>query len=200
MPLREEIEPLVGTYGWQKTTLMKMRKLDSFVKESLRYHSSAGCPRSEISYLILVSTTRKVMQPFTFSDGQTLSRGDTIASPVGAIHMDDSIYHNPHEFDGFRFSKLREHEGESAKHHSVNTSTEYLSFGHGEHAWYFEIYHCAYYSPGRFFAANQIKLMLAFLLLRYDFTTEKGVRPANLDFFGRNPPSVSKGLLIRRRA
>ena len=50
--------------------------------------------------------------------------------------MNEKFYHNPHEFDGFRFSKMREQKGESAKHHSVNTSTEYLAFGHGLHAWY----------------------------------------------------------------
>ena len=41
-PLREEIERLVATDGWKKQTLMKMWKLDSFIKESLRFHSGAG--------------------------------------------------------------------------------------------------------------------------------------------------------------
>lgn len=75
------------------------------------------------------------MKSFTFADGLKISRGESLASPSGAIHMDDSIYPNAHEFDGFRFSKMREAEGESAKHHSVNTSIDFLIFGHGEHAW-----------------------------------------------------------------
>ena len=76
------------------------------------------------------------MKPFTFSDGTSIPAGETLASPTRGIHMDDRIYPNPQEFDGFRFSKMREEEGESAKHHSVNTSIDFLVFGHGEHAWY----------------------------------------------------------------
>ena len=79
---------------------------------------------------------RKVLKPYTFADGLTLPPGETIVSPVVRIHMDDKFYDNPYEFDGFRFSKMREQNGESAKHHSVNTSTEFLTFGHGIHAWY----------------------------------------------------------------
>ena len=41
-PLREEIEGFVLTDGWKKQTLMKMWKLDSFIKESLRIHASAS--------------------------------------------------------------------------------------------------------------------------------------------------------------
>jgi Cytochrome P450 len=37
-PLREEIETLVAEEGWKKSTVMKMRKLDSFLKESIRMH------------------------------------------------------------------------------------------------------------------------------------------------------------------
>jgi len=40
--LREEIDALVAENGWQKSTLMKMKKLDSFVKESLRMNMVSG--------------------------------------------------------------------------------------------------------------------------------------------------------------
>jgi cytochrome P450 len=76
------------------------------------------------------------MKPYTFSNGVSFSTGEILSLPVGAIHMDSSIYENPQTFDGFRFSRMREQEGEKAKHHCVNTSTDYLVFGHGEHAWY----------------------------------------------------------------
>ena len=36
--LREEVEPLVSAEGWSKATMGKMRKLDSFMKESQRYN------------------------------------------------------------------------------------------------------------------------------------------------------------------
>ena len=135
-PLREEIEPLIKEEGWQKSTLMKMKKLDSFIKESLRLNMVSG-GMDTIGYtLTLVATFRKVIKPFTFSNGVTVTPGETLASPAGAIHLDDAVYDDAYKFDAFRFSKMRERDGDSAKVHSVNTSTEFLSFGHGEHAWY----------------------------------------------------------------
>ena len=83
-----------------------------------------------------MGTFRKVVQPFTFSNGITVTPGETLAAPVGAIHFDDSVYDDALTFNAFRFSKMREMEGESAKVHSVNTGTEFLTFGHGEHAWF----------------------------------------------------------------
>ncbi len=37
-PLREEIEPLLAAEGWTKAAMSKMWKLDSFLKESMRYN------------------------------------------------------------------------------------------------------------------------------------------------------------------
>lgn len=76
------------------------------------------------------------MKPYTFADGTTIPKGAILALPIAAIQTDDNFYPKGKEFDGFRFSKLREQKGESAKHHSSNTGAEYLHFGHGQHAWY----------------------------------------------------------------
>ena len=48
-PLRQEIETLVAAEGWRYPTLAKMDKLDSFLKESMRYHPIS----SSIVYMIL---------------------------------------------------------------------------------------------------------------------------------------------------
>jgi flavorubredoxin len=44
--LREEAEEMVGSYGWTKEAMNRMRKLDSFLKESsrLRGIGSGSCP------------------------------------------------------------------------------------------------------------------------------------------------------------
>jgi cytochrome P450 len=63
----------------------------------------------------------------------------------------------PTEFDGFRFANLRAMEGKENKHQFVSTSPDSLSFGHGSHA-----------CPGRFFAGNEIKLILIEALRMYD--------------------------------
>jgi len=36
-------------------------------------------------------------------------------------------------------------------------------------------------SPGRFFAVNEMKLMLAFMVLRYDIRTKDGKRPEDTE-------------------
>jgi cytochrome P450 len=40
-PLRVEVEGAINDNGWTKHALMKMRKLDSFIKESLRLNPLA---------------------------------------------------------------------------------------------------------------------------------------------------------------
>jgi cytochrome P450 len=82
--------------------------------------------------------SRLVLRPFTLSNGLTIPAGTLVAVPLHAIHRDEEIYPNPEEFDGFRFSKLREKEGgvTATSHQAVSTSTEQLAFGLGRHAWY----------------------------------------------------------------
>jgi cytochrome P450 len=74
-----------------------------------------------------------------FSNGVSLDPGEVIGTPVFAAHTDENVYPNGKEFDGFRFSRMREQEGESAKHHASNISRDFLTFGQGHHAWYFHI-------------------------------------------------------------
>jgi len=40
--LREEIETVISDYGWNKVAMQKMRKLDSFLKESERLLGSGA--------------------------------------------------------------------------------------------------------------------------------------------------------------
>jgi cytochrome P450 len=77
------------------------------------------------------------MRSYTFADGVIVPKGVDIAAPPLEIHMDEKIYENPLDFDGFRFSRMGERDRlESAKYFASNTAPEYLHFGHGQHAWY----------------------------------------------------------------
>ena len=76
------------------------------------------------------------MKDYTFADGTTVPKGSILVAASHAIQKDESFYENAHQFDGFRFSNLREREGENARYLAANTSTEFLHFGHGHHAWY----------------------------------------------------------------
>jgi hypothetical protein len=55
-------------------------------------------------------------------------------------------------------------------------------------------------SPGRFFAVNEIKMMLAWTLLNYDFKTKDGKRPATREFLMTKVPDTKAQLLFKQRS
>lgn len=80
--------------------------------------------------------TRKALVDYTLSDGTFLPAGSFITCNAFAIHHDDTYYDDAREFRPFRFSDSREESFEEAvRHQLVSTSTDYLPFGHGRHAW-----------------------------------------------------------------
>ena len=128
-----------------------------------------------------VSMSRYTLKDFTFSDGTTVPAGTLVATASHAIHHDEvhifsnfkgfltnavqATYPDADTFRAFRFSEMRD--TESLKHHMVTPNLDYLLFGHGRHA-----------CPGRFFAVNELKAMMAHLLLTYDVKLEnEGVPP-----------------------
>ena len=92
-------------------------------------------------------------------------------------------------FDGFRYFKKRQAAGEANKHQYAMTDTNNLHFGHGK-------YSC----PGRFFASNEIKIIMAHLLMAYEFKYPPGQsRPKNLTADENLYPDPSARLMIRKR-
>ncbi|KIK77776.1 hypothetical protein PAXRUDRAFT_834874 [Paxillus rubicundulus Ve08.2h10] len=149
-PLREEVEAIVTKDGWSKGSLAKMRKIDSFLKE---------CQRVE--GIDCVSMLRKAMKDFTFSDGTVLPKGAMVAIASQAASLDNAIHENAEIFDPFRFANMADEGGDGAKNSFVSTDPAYLVFGYGRHA-----------CPGRFFAATELKSMLAHVVLSYDIKLE----------------------------
>ncbi|EMD34612.1 hypothetical protein CERSUDRAFT_158140 [Gelatoporia subvermispora B] len=176
-PLREEVETLIGKEGWTKAALMQMWKLDSFMKESQR-----------VNGINSTSLTRLALKDLHLSDGTHVPAGTVLVAAALPMHGDDEYYPNAADFDPFRFSKMRE-DGEGTKHQFVSTSVKYISFGHGKHA-----------CPGRFFAANELKAMLAYILLNYDVKFEReGVRPENNWAAMNIVPDPTAKVLFRKR-
>ncbi|KAH7926831.1 cytochrome P450 [Leucogyrophana mollusca] len=177
-PLREEVESVVAKEGWSKGAMVKMRKIDSFLKETQRFDGIGS-----------LTMSRKALKDFTFSDGTFVPKGSVVSVASHAIHHDDVIYENPDVFEPFRFADLREEEGEALKHQMVSTGLEFLPFGHGRHA-----------CPGRFFAANELKTMLAHVVVAYDVKLEEGAsRPEHLELgsgVGANPKAK---VMFRKR-
>jgi len=177
-PLREEVEEIIKREGWTKAGIDQMYKIDSFIKESQRLHP-----------LGILLMQRVAIQDHTFSDGTTVPRGTTVTVAVQNTHLDEKIYPDALNFEPFRFVKLKEQETTGRKFDMVTTSTDSLAFGHGRHA-----------CPGRYFAACELKLMLAHVVMTYDVKLENGgVRPEDLWVVTMCVPNPNAKVLFRRR-
>ena len=118
------------------------------------------------SDLFTVSFTRKVMKSFTLSDGTFLPKGAILVAPRMMFDLDPDFNEDPETFDGFRFYKKHlasVDAGQFDRSQYATTSPSYLSFSHGKHA-----------CPGRFFATDELKLLLCHLLLQYDIMFGEG--------------------------
>ena len=154
---------------------------------------------------------RLALRPFTFSNGVTVPAGTLVSVPASATHTDEEIYPNPDEFDGFRFAKLRESEGDkmTSKYQAVSTSSEHLTYGLGRHTWY-AILPAAYgpcpnpslftISPGRFFVVNEVKGLFAHILASYDIKFEEGKGiPREVFIAGERLPGRANVMFRTRR-
>ncbi|KAH7148225.1 cytochrome P450 [Dactylonectria macrodidyma] len=178
-PLRDEIIQVLGENGWAKTSLYKLKLMDSFMKESQRRHAMGT-----------TSLHRYVDNDILLSDGTVLRKGSRVMVSASSF-MDPSVYPDPEKYDAYRFLNLRSQEGKENTNQYVTTSPEHLLFGHGTHA-----------CPGRFFASNEMKIALCHLLLKYDWKLGEGqtTRPEHLQAdqgFLANP--VAKVMLKRRK-
>ena len=126
--------------------MQKMRKVDSFLRETLRCRGVEPCMSPNLyictysaiftSYFFLVTMFRKVVTDYKMSDGTFLPKGTLLAVNQAAAHRNDVTYDRPDEFRPFRFADLRNSsQGESTRNQMVATSSEFLAFGHGRHAW-----------------------------------------------------------------
>lgn len=162
--LREEVKQVLAQEGgWTKQALARLWKLDSFMKESQRLNPST-----------MITVKRKVLKDLRLHDGLVLPKGSHIAFASDGLNRDPEIYPSPDTFDGLRFYNLRAAattpdsdrmaaaESET-KYQFVTATPDYLNWGQGRNA-----------CPGRFLASNEIKLVLAHLLLSYDIRWKEG--------------------------
>jgi len=179
--LREEINSVLAeTDGkYTGTAMANLKKLDSFMKEAFR-----------INPITLTNFRRIAISDLTLSDGTFISKGSRIEVASYAVLHDSEIIENPDVFDGLRYYKLRMRSPEDANRHQFSTTTkDNLNFGYGRHA-----------CPGRFFASNEIKVIVANALQNYDIelVDKEAGRPKNLMFEATVLPDISKELLFKR--
>ncbi|KAI8648050.1 Gibberellin cluster-C20-oxidase [Fusarium sp. Ph1] len=176
-PIREEVVQILATDGWKKTSLFKMKLLDSAIKETQRLKPGS-----------IVTMRRYVTEDITLSSGLVLAKGTRLNVDNRSLN-DANIYENPDVYNPYRFLEMR---SEPQKYHMaqlVSTSSNHLGFGHGEHS-----------CPGRFFAANEIKVALCHILVNYDWklAPETETKPDTRGMIAKSSPATD--ILVRRRA
>ncbi|KAK6859215.1 hypothetical protein PG995_005068 [Apiospora arundinis] len=179
--LRAEIKSVLAEHGgvWNKRAIQQMHKLDSTMRESQRMNS-----------VVVMGTGRRVVDPrgLTTPEGCTCRPGPSWPGTP------------------FRFAEMRQQQQQDdagdkkeggggsasyvqrARQAWATTSPEFVAFGHGRHA-----------CPGRFFASTELKLLLAYTVLHYDFEhLEK--RPSNSFFAASLVPPMKETVKMTRRA
>ncbi|KAH8691171.1 cytochrome protein [Talaromyces proteolyticus] len=174
--LQEEIITVIKENGWQKSSLQKLKIMDSVLKESQRWKPTS-----------VVSMNRVAEARVQLPDGVEIPKGTSIM--VSALQMwDSSVYPDGDQFDPYRFFKLRQIPGQERSSQFVSTSTNHLGFGHGQHS-----------CPGRFFAATELKILLCHLLLKYDFKIIEGRNPQYIMRGHNIMPNPKAKISVRRR-
>ncbi|CEP17468.1 hypothetical protein [Parasitella parasitica] len=181
--LVHDLRKEVATLGTNRTpeTVAKLPLMDSFFREVLRCNTD---------YLGMHHLT---IQDTALSTGQVIPKGSLVVGALDQVHRDSHFLPADDEtgepflgnspldvFDAYRFV------GKKIK--STTVGLDYLTFGFGAHA-----------CPGRYFAANEIKYVIAEMIVRYNVTTKTGNRAQDNVLLGmtRFPPReplIFKGL------
>ncbi|CCE30819.1 probable cytochrome P450 monooxygenase (lovA) [Claviceps purpurea 20.1] len=175
-PLRKEIISVLGVAGWSKHSLYQLKLMDSVLKESQR-----------LKPIAIASMRRMTTENIKLADGTVLPK-NTLTLVSAHKHWDAGSYEEPHRFDGYRFYNLRQVPGKENVSQLVSVSPDHMGFGYGLHA-----------CPGRFFASEEIKLVLCHILLKYDFRLVEGtdIEPRKFGLNMNANPAAK--LAVRRR-
>ncbi|KAK6197790.1 hypothetical protein LQW54_010562 [Pestalotiopsis sp. IQ-011] len=184
--VKEEIKDTLDRHDGviHTQTLFEMKLLDSVMREAQRM-----APFNQARF------SRYVSKPITLSNGIQLPAGSTIESPHGPVTRDDGYYPDADKFDAHRFVDLRAARvpdpiqyKSREQYQFVSVTKENMSFGFGAHA-----------CPGRFFAANEIKLILSRIILQYDMRLPEGKQiPARIVAGAQSQANPKTEIELRR--
>ena len=202
--IREEVTRVLAEEGgqWTKAGLARMVRTDSAIRESMR-----------VSGISAYGPSRQVVAEngMTTDEGVHLPKGANVGIASWYFSHDEKTFENANDYDAFRFSRARDSptitseweagdkvavkslsdgRADARKLKSlslVTTSETFLQFGHGRHS-----------CPGRFFAAAELKLMVAYMVLHYDIKPISE-RPKGLWFGETVIPPLKAKLSMRRR-
>ncbi|KAK8127372.1 hypothetical protein PG984_008480 [Apiospora sp. TS-2023a] len=193
--LRDEFSSVLGSKDdgdddptWSKTKVASLTKADSVARESMRLDAFGN----RFQY-------RKVMvDGLVTEDGIALPKGALLSMLGHPAHRDLEYFPDePAKYDPFRFSRAREATADADGKPGlpnlafVGTGPQHLSWGHGKHA-----------CPGRFLVDFELKMMMAYLLQKYDveFPPEyEGKRPTNYWMGEAAFPPTGAKIRVKRR-
>ncbi|KAH7389954.1 GA14-synthase [Pyrenochaeta sp. MPI-SDFR-AT-0127] len=174
--LRAEITTVLANGTWNKNSLYNLKLMDSVLKESQR-----------LKPIAVASMRRFTVADITLSDGVRIPK-NTMTLVSAQRHWDEKYYENANTFDGYRFLRMRQTPGQENRAQVVSATADHMGFGFGLHA-----------CPGRFFAAEEIKIALSHMLMNYDFKLVPGcdIEPRRIGFSLMASPTAK--LAVRHR-
>jgi cytochrome P450 len=186
--IKAEIEDVLADDNgeWTKTSVQRLVKTDSMLRESMRYSTFMT---GAIQRCVLAK------EGVTTPDGLHLKYGTMVEVPGWPKHLDVNISPDADKFLPLRFVESSPSQ-DGAKETSktigglsvVDTSHDFLNFSHGRHA-----------CPGRFFAANELKLLLAYIALHYEVEPLM-MEPKAIAFGSVMTPNPKLSVRIKRKA
>ncbi|EDN92085.1 hypothetical protein SS1G_07947 [Sclerotinia sclerotiorum 1980 UF-70] len=184
LDLRAKMRDALKEEGsWRISTINKLRKLDSFMKESMRYNQPNA-----------LSFDRIVLTPHTLSTGLHLPIGTFISMASESMSRDPTYYSNHDSPATFNPSRFYQSPPQTEKT-TYNPLKGFTSIEPGNLAWGNGRQTC----PGRWYAGVVIKLVVGTLLEGYEMKFPEGVkRPGN---FYRNAgimPCTKQEILLRK--
>ena len=113
------------------------------------------------------------MKPIQLSNGFNIPAGTIVQCNTNILDETPPEWGDPHAFDGFRVYKLRSKPEDANKFRFASSTYDSMQWGYGKDA-----------CPGRFFASNEIKIIMAYILSHYDikFGSDVEGRPKNITF------------------
>lgn len=138
---------------------------------------------------MIVNMVRKATGDIRLTNGFEIPKGTRLGvSSRGS--RDPRTFPNPDTFDAYRFVRLREQPGQENVWQLTTTRPEQIAFGHGLHA-----------CPGRFLAANEVKIALCHLLMKHDWrlsSSSPQIKAVSHGIMLDSDPTVKVGVRIRQ--
>ncbi|KAJ0121347.1 Cytochrome PaP450-5 [Diaporthe amygdali] len=153
-PLRQELVQVLKREGWKQTTFSQLTLMDSVLKESQRLK-----PVGRAFF------KRVAVDNIKLDHGVEIPKGAFVAVSNHGM-WDPHNYTDPDKFDAYRFARMSDNKSSAFS----TVSVEHTGFGFGKNS-----------CPGRNYVALQLKIILAHLLLKYEWKLPDNYTPATFN-------------------